>query len=43
MITDDKLIEMSRGVDEYMSTLMSHYGISPLSLAAVLLLRWALT
>jgi len=39
MITDDNLIEISRGVDAYMSTLMEHYDISPLSLAAVLLAR----
>ena len=39
MITDDNLIEISRGVDEYMSTLMKNYEISPLSLTAVFLAR----
>jgi hypothetical protein len=38
-MTDEKLIEMSRGVDVYLSTLMTTYEISPLSLAAVLLAR----
>ena len=39
MLSDDKLIEISRGVDNYLSTLMVKYEITPLSLAAVLLAR----
>jgi hypothetical protein len=39
MLNDDQLIEMSRGVDMYLSTMIETYQISPLSLAAVLLAR----
>ena len=39
MLNDEKLIEMSRGVDMYLSTMLQTYEISPLSLAAVLLAR----
>lgn len=39
MISDAKLIEMSRGVDNYISTLLMKYDITPLSLAAVLIAR----
>jgi hypothetical protein len=39
MISDDKLIEMSHGVDNYISTLLMKYDITPLSLAAVLIAR----
>jgi hypothetical protein len=39
MLNDDKLIEISRGVDNYLSTLLMKYEITPLSLAAVLLAR----
>ena len=39
MITDEKLIEISRGVDSYLSTLLLKYEVTPLSLAAVLLAR----
>ena len=39
MLTDQKLIEISRGVDDYLSTLLMKYEITPLSLAAVLLAR----
>jgi hypothetical protein len=38
-MNDNKLIEISRGVDTYLSTLMIKYEITPLSLAAVLLAR----
>jgi hypothetical protein len=38
-MNDSQLIEISRGVDSYISTLMLKYDISPLSLAAVLLAR----
>jgi hypothetical protein len=39
MLNDEKLIEISRGVDNYLSTLLMKYEITPLSLAAVLLAR----
>ena len=39
MLNDENLIEISRGVDNYMTTLLSRYEITPLSLAAVLLAR----
>lgn len=39
MLTDEKLIEMSRGVDSYLSTVAVKYEISPLSLAAVVVAR----
>jgi hypothetical protein len=39
MLNDDKLIEISKGVDTYISTLLMKYEITPLSLAAVLLAR----
>jgi len=39
MLSDEKLIEISRGVDMYLSTMLQTYEISPLSLAAVLLAR----
>ena len=38
-MTDDQLIEISREVDNYISTLLMKYEITPLSLAAVLLAR----
>jgi hypothetical protein len=38
-MTDEQLIEISRGVDNYLSTLLMKYEITPLSLAAVLLAR----
>ena len=38
-MNDDQLIEISRGVDAYLSTMLQTYEISPLSLAAVLLAR----
>ena len=39
MLNDEKLIEISRGVDTYMTTLLSRYEITPLSLAAILMAR----
>jgi hypothetical protein len=39
MLNDEKLIEISRGVDSYLSTLLIKYEVTPLSLAAVLLAR----
>ena len=39
MLNDEKLIEISRGVDDYLSTRLIKYEITPLSLAAVLLAR----
>ena len=39
MLNDENLIEISRGVDNYMTTLLSKYEITALSLAAVLLAR----
>jgi hypothetical protein len=39
MLNDEKLIEISRGVDSYLSTLLVKYEVTPLSLAAVLLSR----
>jgi hypothetical protein len=39
MLNDEKLIEISRGVDSYLSTLLLKYEVTPLSLAAVLLAR----
>ena len=39
MLNDEKLIEISRGVDNYISTLLVKYEVTPLSLAAVLLAR----
>ena len=39
MLNDEKLIEISQGVDSYLSTLLVKYEITPLSLAAVLLAR----
>jgi hypothetical protein len=38
-MNDEQLIEISRGVDAYLSTMLQTYEISPLSLAAVLLAR----
>jgi hypothetical protein len=38
-MNDEQLIEISRGVDNYLSTLLMKYEITPLSLAAVLLAR----
>jgi hypothetical protein len=38
-MNDDKLIEMSRGVDTYLYKLLEDYEVTPLSLAAVLLAR----
>ena len=39
MLNDENLIEISRGVDSYLSTLLSKYEVTPLSLAAILLAR----
>ena len=39
MLNDEKLIEISRGVDSYLSTLLVKYEVTPLSLAAILLAR----
>ena len=39
MISDKKLIEISQGVDSYITTLLSKYEVTPLSLAAILLAR----
>lgn len=39
MMTDEQLIEISRNVDSYISQLAAKYGISPLSLSAVLIAR----
>ena len=39
MLNDEQLIEISRGVDSYITTLLNKYEITPLSLAAVLLAR----
>ena len=39
MLNDEKLIEISRGVDNYISTLLVKYEVTPLSLAAILLAR----
>ena len=38
-MNDEQLIEISRGVDSYLSTLLVKYEVTPLSLAAVLLAR----
>ena len=38
-MNDTQLIEISRGVDSYITTLLNKYEITPLSLAAVLLAR----
>jgi hypothetical protein len=38
-MNDAQLIEISRSVDSYITTLLSKYEITPLSLAAVLLAR----
>jgi hypothetical protein len=38
-MNDSQLIEISRGVDSYLSTLLVKYSVTPLSLAAVLLAR----
>jgi len=38
-MNDAQLIEISRGVDSYLSTLLVKYEVTPLSLAAVLLAR----
>ena len=38
-MNDAQLIEISRNVDSYITTLLSKYEITPLSLAAVLLAR----
>lgn len=39
MMTDEKLIEISRNVDSYISQLSVKYEITPLSLAAILVAR----
>ena len=39
MISDENLIEISRGVDSYISTLLVKYEVTPLSLAAILMAR----
>ena len=39
MLNDEKLIEISRGVDNYISTLLVKYEVTPLSLAEILLAR----
>jgi len=38
-MNDEQLIEISRSVDSYITTLLNKYEITPLSLAAVLLAR----
>jgi len=38
-MNDAQLIEISRNVDSYITTLLNKYEITPLSLAAVLLAR----
>jgi hypothetical protein len=38
-MNDAQLIEISRSVDSYMTTLLNKYEITPLSIAAVLLAR----
>jgi hypothetical protein len=38
-MTDDQLIEISRNVDDYISSLLMKYDMSALSLTAVLLAR----
>jgi hypothetical protein len=38
-MNDAQLIEISRGVDNYLTTLLIKYEITPLSLAAILLAR----
>ena len=38
-MNDEKLIEISRGVDTYLYKLLENYEVTPLSLAAVLLAR----
>jgi hypothetical protein len=38
-MNDDQLIEISRGVDSYLSTLLVKYEVTPLSLAAILMAR----
>ena len=39
MLNDENLIEISRGVDNYLYKLLEDYEVTPLSLAAVLLAR----
>ena len=39
MLNDENLIEISQGVDSYLSTLLVKYSVTPLSLAAILLAR----
>lgn len=39
MMTNEKLIELSRNVDSYISQLAVKYDISPLSLSAVIVAR----
>jgi len=39
MLNDEKLIEISHGVDTYLYKLLEDYEVTPLSLAAVLLAR----
>jgi len=38
-MNNEQLIEISQGVDSYITTLLTKYEITPLSLAAVLLAR----
>ena len=38
-MTDDNLIEVSQQIDTHFTLLMDQYGISPLSLAAIVLAR----
>jgi hypothetical protein len=38
-MNDAQLIEISRGVDSYLSTLLVKYSVTPLSLAAILMAR----
>jgi hypothetical protein len=38
-MNDEQLIEISRGVDSYLSTLLVKYEVTPLSLAAILVAR----
>jgi len=38
-MNDEQLVEISRGVDSYLSTLLVKYSVTPLSLAAILMAR----
>ena len=39
MLNDNELIEISAGVDTYLSTLLTKYDLTPLTLTAVLVAR----